>query len=220
MHVRPGVFRRTMYVLFHRMCVTASRRRVAAAIATACALSTSALAPVVQAQATPTNAQVADTLAAEVHRMLAEFAAQRDALGGWPTRVTDGYAALTQLESDLLAARAAGDAQMFRRKYRAFMRGAARLTRWLVFQFEPEADQAPARDRAPAVLSRLGERLALVTQLASAAGVTLDLTEVNAARTQAQTALASGTDAQLRAAVRRVRDAIDALQDSTPDPTD
>jgi hypothetical protein len=208
-----------MYVLFHRVCVTAWTRCAVVGIAAACALSTTALAPSAHAQSNPTNAQVADTLSAEVHRMLMEFAAQRDALGGWPTRVNDGFTALTQLETELLAARSAGDPQTFRRKYRAFMRGAARLTRWLVFQYEPEADQVPARDRATVVLSRLGERLTLVTQLATSAGVTLDLTEANAARSQAQTALASGTDAQLRAAVRRFRDAIDALQDNTPDPT-
>ncbi|HET8936734.1 MAG TPA: hypothetical protein VFN67_24995 [Polyangiales bacterium] len=150
--------------------------------------------------------------------MVDSLAVQRDALGTWPATVSDAYAQLQQLETELQAARQAGEPIQFRRKYRACLRLAARITRWLANRYAPEGDELPARDRVSGLLGRLSDRLALLTQLAAGVGVTLDVTEANTARTEAQSALDTGTAVQLRAAVRRYRNALDALQDQLPDP--
>jgi hypothetical protein len=104
-----------------------------------------------------------------------------------------------------------------RKRYRACMRIAARISRWLVFQYDSAADQVPARDKVDAIVVRLSTRLSLIAQVVSQAGITVDLTAANTARAQVDSARASGTDAQLRTAVRALRDAIDTLQDSLPD---
>lgn len=170
------------------------------------------------AQQPPTNAEVAATLLGEVHTLVMDLATQRDALGGWPAVVSNAYDRLTQLEADLEAARNAGDARAFRRGYRAAMRVAARITRWLVNQYDASNEQVPSLERADAIAERLSARVTKLSELASQAGIVLDLTGVNAARSQFESARANGTNAQIRMALRAFRDAIDSLQDSMPDP--
>lgn len=171
------------------------------------------------AQSTPPSAAAtASALAADADGIITDFASQRDALGGWPNQVRDAYAALVQLRSQLEAARTASDAPVFRRRYRAFMRLAARITRWLASQYDPVADQVPSRDKVTAIVARLTSRLVVIAQVANQAGVTPNLTAANTALAQVESALANGTDAQLRMAVRALRDAIDAVQDALPDP--
>jgi len=68
------------------------------------------------------------------------------------------------------------------------------------------------------VITRLTERLELIKTLAGRAQVTLDLNAVNAARQQVDAARSLGA-AQMIAALRALRDAVDNLQDSLPEPT-
>ena len=169
-------------------------------------------------QPAPSDMQVATVLVGEVHTLVTDLAAQRDALGGWPAAVSGAYSQLQQLESQLETARAAGDARMFRRGYRAAMRVSARISRWLSNQYDASNEQVPSRERADAIAARLSSRVNTLSQLGSQAGVTLNLSAVNAARAQFESVRASGTNAELRATLRALRDAVDSLQDAIPDP--
>ena len=79
-------------------------------------------------------------------------------------------------------------------------------------------EQVPSRERADAIAARLSSRVNTLSQLGSQAGVTLNLSAVNAARAQFESVRASGTNAELRATLRALRDAVDSLQDAIPDP--
>lgn len=182
-----------------------------------CALSSSASHA--RAQATPSDASAANALAADATALVAQFAEQRDALGGWPAAVQMAYDRLSELSSQLTAAANAGELPMARRRHAAFRRVAARISRWLSNRYEPRNEGPPTREDRDAVAARLGARLNLVASIAAQAGVSLDLTAANAARQQLETVRASGTDAQVRTAMRALRDQIDALQDAIPDPT-
>lgn len=167
--------------------------------------------------APPTNAEVAQALADQIHSMVSDLATQRDASGGWPAAVETAYQTLTQAVSQLDNARAAGDAQAVRKSYRVSLRIAARITRWLVNHYAPENDDLSARDRAGAILTRLMQRVDLIVGLAGRANAAIDLTQVNTAQARVQSAMNGGTDAALRTAIRALRDAVDNLQDSLPD---
>lgn len=171
------------------------------------------------AQAAQIDAATASVLAQDATQLVAEFAERRDAIGGWPANVQTNYTLLTQLSSQLGAAVTAGNLTAVERRYRAFQRVAARISRWLINRYEPRNESAPSAENRDAVIARLTERLSRVSGVAAQAGAALDLTAANAARQQVETARANGTDAQLRAALRALRDQIDALQDAIPDPT-
>lgn len=149
--------------------------------------------------------------------MVSDLATQRDASGSWPAAVETAYQTLTQAVSQLDSARAAGDANAVRKAYRASFRIAARITRWLVNHYAPDNEELPARDAAAAIFARLTERVDLIVSLAERASVTIDLTQVNTARTRVQTAMNGGTNLALRNAIRALRDAVDNLQDGLPD---
>lgn len=100
------------------------------------------------------------------------------------------------------------------------MRVGARITRWLVNQYDTANEQVPSLERADAIAERLSTRVTKLSQLASQAGITLDLAAVNAGRAQFESVRPNGTNAQLRTALRAYRDAVDGLQDSMPDPED
>jgi methionyl-tRNA synthetase len=170
------------------------------------------------AQQPPTDAQVATVLVGEVQALVTDLATQRDAIGGWPATVSTAYDRLRQLESQLETARAAGDARAFRRAYRAAMRVASRISRWLANQYDAANEEVPSRERADAIAARLSTRVSALSQIASQAGVTLDLSAVDAAWMQFESVRANGTNAQLRMALRAWRDAIDDLQAAVPDP--
>lgn len=170
------------------------------------------------AQSPPSDADVFTALRADVHTLVTDLAAQRDAVGGWPAAIDDAYANVQQLETQLGSASSAGDAKLFRKRYRNLMRVAARITRWLANKLDPSGDQVPLADRLDAVLERLSSRVEVIKQVASKAGVTLTMQPVDQARAQVESARTSGTQAQLRAAVKNLRDAIDGLQNSLPDP--
>ncbi|MEY4577766.1 MAG: hypothetical protein RL701_2469 [Pseudomonadota bacterium] len=146
----------------------------------------------VWAQASPEAAQVAAALQSDVHTIVIDLAAQRDAIGGWPTRIGDVYANLVALEAQLANAQSAGDAVLFRRRYRACMLVAARITRWLAYQYSPDSDQVAARDKVPAIVARLSERVTVLTNVARQVGVEPVLTQVSTARAQVDAALANG----------------------------
>ena len=170
------------------------------------------------AQTMSSDAAAAAALASDVQSLVTSLAGQRDGLGGWPSRIDDAYTTVLQLQAQLEAARNDGDAKTFRKRYRALMRVAARITRWLANQYDPASDQVPSSDKIDAVVERISSRLELITQVAGRAGVTLDLRAADRARAQLTAARNGGTPAQLRAAVRALRDAADALQDALPDP--
>lgn len=170
------------------------------------------------AQSGPSASAAAAALAGDAHGFLDDLASQRDAIGGWPTNVQANFTSLTQMVSDLDAAVSANDRTLVRKRYQGCVRLAARISRWLVNHYDPANDQAPSADRVDAVISRLTDRLALIQQLANKAQVTLNLNAVNTARQQVDAARGMGM-AQLGTAVRSLRDAIDNLQDSLPDPT-
>ncbi|HKU44514.1 MAG TPA: hypothetical protein VJR89_40415 [Polyangiales bacterium] len=182
-----------------------------------CAWSSSV--PHARAQAAPADAVAAAALAADVNALVAQFAEQRDALGGWPAAVQTVYDRLSQIAQQLTAAANSGDLNVVQRRHRAFQRVAARISRWLVNRYEPRNEGAPTREARAAVAARLAARVNTVAALATEAGVVLDLTAVNTARQQLESVLANGTDAQVRAALRALRDQIDALQDAFPDET-
>lgn len=192
--------------------------RSTAVLAVYCLLLAGSLPSGSQAQQPPTNAEVAATLVGEVHTLVMDLATQRDAIGGWPAAVGSVYDQLRQLESQLEAARTAGDARAFRRTYRAAMRVASRITRWLANQYDASNEQVPSLERADAIAERLSSRVTKLSQLASQAGIALDLTAVTSARAQFESVRANGTNAQVRMALRAFRDAVDSLQDSMPDP--
>jgi len=171
------------------------------------------------AQAAPvTDSAAAVALSAHVHGFVNDLAAQRDAIGGWPNAVQTVFNALSQVATDLDAAVAAGDRPLVRRRYQRCVRLGARISRWLANYFDPTNDQLPPADRIDAVITRLTERLELIKTLAGRAQVTLDLNAVNAARQQVDAARSLGA-AQMIAALRALRDAVDNLQDSLPEPT-
>jgi hypothetical protein len=182
-----------------------------------CALSSSASHT--RAQATPSDAAAATALASDVNAIVAQFAEQRDALDGWPAAVQMAYDRLTQMATQLTAAASAGNLMLVQRRHVAFQRVAARIARWLVNRYEPRSEDAPTRELRDAVAARLVARLNTVASIAAQAGVAVDLTAANAARQQLENVRANGTDAQVRVAMRALRDQIDALQDSIPDPT-
>lgn len=170
------------------------------------------------AQQPPTDVQAATVLIGEVHAIVNDLATQRDAIGGWPADLSTAYDRLRQLESQLETARAAGDARAFRRGYRAAMRVASRISRWLANQYEASNEDVPTRDRAEAIAARLSARVSALSHIASQAGITLDLSAVDAAWMQFESVRANGTNTQLRMALRAWRDAIDSLQRAMPDP--
>jgi hypothetical protein len=176
-------------------------------------------ASTVVAQAVPvTDSAAAAALSAHVHGFVNELAAQRDAIGGWPNAVQTVFNALSQLATDLDAAVAAGDRPLVRRRYQRCVRLGARISRWLANYFDPTSDQLPPADRVDVVITRLTERLELIKALAGRAQITLDLNAVNAARLQVDDARGRGA-AQMIAALRALRDAVDNLQDALPEPT-
>jgi len=170
------------------------------------------------AQPAPTEAAAAAVLVDDASTRLTDFASQRDAIGGWPAAVQNAYTNLTQLSAQLQSAQTAGDIATVRKRYQAFMRMAARISRWLVNHFAPANDEAPRRDKADTIIANLTDRVDLLTQVASQAGKTLDLTAINSARAQLQTARSTGTDAQLRTALRALRDALDDAEGTLTDP--
>lgn len=174
--------------------------------------------PSAYAQAAPPDAATAATLASDVNALVTQLAEQRDAMGGWPAAVQANYDSLAQLATQLSTAAAAGDVRLVQRRHRACMRLAKRISRWLINRNEAN-EQPPARENRDAIVARLVDRLAFVSGIAARAGVALDLTAANAARQQLESVRANGTDAQLRAALRALRDEIDTLQDAIPDPT-
>ena len=171
------------------------------------------------AQAMPNDAAAATALATDVNALVAQLAEQRDALGGWPVAVQMAHDRLNQLATQLSAAANAGDLMGVQRRYRAFQRVAARISRWLVNRYESRNEGAPTRETRDAVAARLVARLNTVASIAAQVGIVVDLTAANAARQQLENVRANGTDAQVRVAMRALRDQIDALQDAIPDPT-
>jgi hypothetical protein len=178
----------------------------------------SATAPTIAQDTQPNSATVANALAADIHTLTTEFLAQRDAVGGWPARVQTIYDRLSQGETLLQNALSAGNWMQVRRRYQECLRVAAPISRWLSNRLEPANEEVPPRERVDAVIERLSARLALIRDVAARNNVVLNVTEAQAARQQLERARANGTDAQLRAAARALRDAIDTLQDVIPDP--
>ena len=182
-----------------------------------CALSSSASR--VHAQAGPSDAAAASALAADVNALVAQFAEQRDAIGGWPAVVQTVYERLTQLATQVNTAASSGNLLQTQRRHQAFSRVAARISRWLINRYEPRNEAAPTRENREAVIDRLIKRLNVISTVATRAGVALDFTAANAARQQLESVRANGSDAQVRVAMRALRDQIDALQDAFPEPT-